>query len=184
MEKETHSPDPNILNITELAKIYETARVALTAAREAETAVISARRSLITALPELPEALKIEAACEITKVCWSLSGSLSELWLELKLGERTYFLYYNSHDYPSLGTKKGLTVVSCPPETIPSWSSQAMVASTNDENWPRMDSQDPDFRKICGIAIYHALPTLSCNIRITPEVMRALISSLPTPETD
>lgn len=183
MRQETLSSDLEHLSTPELATIYGPARAALTAAREAEAAVISARRSLITILPELSEVLKIEAACEITKVCWPLSGGLSELWLDLKLGERTYFLYYNSHDYPSLGTKKGLTVVSCPPETIPSWGSQAL-ASANDKDWPRMHPQDPDFRRICGIAIYHALPALSCNIRITPEVMKALTASLTTPKTD
>ena len=180
---ETISRNPNHLSIHELATIYRQAIDALAAAREAEAAVISARQVLITALPELPEILNIEAASEITKVSWQLGGGLSELWLELKLEGRVHFLYYNYHDYPSLGVKKGFVIASCPPEIVPSWNSQAL-ASTDDKDWPRMDPQDPDFRRICGIAIYHALPALSCNIRITPEVMRALISSLPTPETD
>ena len=132
---------------------------ALETARAAEEAVIVMRLGLIATIPELMDALKLESSCEVGKVCWNPSGGgLTELWLELKLTDRTYFLYYSIADYPNLGVTKGLTVIPCPPDVVPDWTTQALASLNDGGNWPKLDRESSEYRMVCGVALYDALP--------------------------
>ena len=170
-------PRRELLSPGDRAVIYQPVEAALEAARAAEEAVIVMRLGLIAAIPELIEALKLESSCEVGKVCWQNETShLTEFWLELKLNGQTYFLYYHCTDYPNLGVTKDLTVILCRPEVVPDWSTQALAASPSD--WSRIDRGSSNYRKVCGVALYDALPALSRHFPMAERNIEELTLSL------
>lgn len=164
--------------------LWQPVFVAMNQAEAAEKAIIAARQALITAIPGLTDALQTESWTDINKVAWqSEAHSLDEFWLELKLGERTYFIYYYQKDYPNLGYPKGLTVIPRPEDVIPNWSDQALAIMEPDQ-WPRQTTDSHEYRAICGIALYYALPELL--LRYSPmaeKTIEQLTQSLAAPET-
>lgn len=178
-KKERPRPRRELLSLAERRIISRPVTAALEAARAAEEAVIVLRLGLIAAIPELMEALREDSHCEVGKVCWNPSGGgLTELWLELKLTDRTYFLYYSISDYPNLGVTKGLTVIPCPPDVVPDWETQALASFNDGGNWPELDRGSSDYRKVCGVALYDALPALSRHFPMAEKTIEELTLSL------
>lgn len=178
MRKEKTKPE---ISPAERKVIYQPVEAATLAAEEAERAIIAARINLVLAVPELLEVL-VESSCKVTKVFWQNEElPLNDFWLELELGGQTFFLYYHLNEYPTLGYTKGLTVVPRPVNQVPDYKDQGLAIMELDE-WPRLDHNDPQYKIICGIALYDALPGLSRYFPMAIKNIEELIQSLAEQE--